>query len=331
MASFDLVEIVRFLRKYNMKQTELCVDREFKFVDVNDYFVVYSYLSKFILNSAYQLELVQCLFPFFVHLYLDLIEKNYIEESHRFYQQFVDSNLYLLHKEFFYQLKLISYSSKHLYRCALTEAFRSGRFFLRLSMTSCNELENFMQIESQVYLTLSQLNLLRSIFQQYIKIDINQQVFAPSHIVRFRTSEQPMTPLFVHINIAHTIQFTRLYTGLSLNYHHLSSHKLPSICLYTLKTSKQMINCVTLSNDCRLLAIGFQSSEILIYSLNLKTTNVLIGHSNSIFALAFEPTKQLYLLSGSQDCTIRLWYLSTWSCLLVYKMHYQPILDGMNE
>ncbi|CAF4414899.1 unnamed protein product, partial [Adineta steineri] len=44
--------------------------------------------------------------------------------------------------------------------------------------------------------------------------DINQQIFTSSNIVRYQTSEQPMTPIFVHTNLANKIQFTRLYTGL---------------------------------------------------------------------------------------------------------------------
>ncbi|CAF1057614.1 unnamed protein product [Rotaria sordida] len=420
----DIAELVRFLRQNNMKQTELCFHREYhslgnkisltndnqyihNSINVNDYFVVYSCLSNFIFNSSYQIELIQCLFPLFVHFYLDLIEHNYINECQYFYNQFIHSKFQLLHEEFFYQLKLISKSSKHFYQCPLTNAFRTSRFFLRLSMTSCNELENFIdyiknltKLDSKYYLTSSQISLFLSIFQQYIKIDINQQLFIPSNIVRFQTIEQPMTPIFVHTIVANTIQFTRLYTGLfplqslpveynrssvqcpkremsllypQMNYNRLPNnidlnniprlgpHKLPSICLYSLKNSKQIINCVTLSNDCRLLAIGFQTSEILICSLNptnklysmksakelhhlfphsnkndiLDTTSclnisnerLLIGHTASIFSLAFEPNKQLYLLSGSQDCTIRLWHLYTWSCLVVYKMHFQPILN----
>jgi transcription initiation factor TFIID subunit 5 len=159
------------------------------------------------------------------------------------------------------------------------------------------------------------------------------------------------------------INYNRLPNNININnIPHLGPHQLPSICLFTLKHSKQIINCVTLSNDCRLLAIGFQSSQILVCSLNsnhklysmkstkdlrhiitnstqeniLHTTScietpserLLTGHQAAIFALAFEPNKQIYLLSGSQDCTIRLWHLSTWTCLVVYKMHYQPILDS---
>jgi len=411
----DIVDLLRFLRNYHMKETETCFRRECHLfvhqisstnenrclrnsTNVNDYFIVYSYLSNFIYNSPYQIELIQFLFPLFVHLYLDLIEHNYIKECQRFYHQFIHSTFQSLHSEFFYQLKLISQSSKHLYQCPLTNAFRTSRFFLRLSMTSCTELQNFIDnIKNLTNLTSSQISLLLSIFQQYVKIDINQQLFTPSNIVRFQTIEQPMTPIFVHTNLAHKIQFTRLYTGIfplqslpidsnqlsgneisqsnrrdlslsysQMNYNHiprLGPHQLPSICLFTLKTTKQIINCIILSNDCHLLAIGFQSSEILICSLNptnklysmksvkelrhllsnsinqdhilntissIETSNerVLIGHTAAIFALAFEPIKQIYLLSGSQDCTIRLWHLSTWSCLVVYKMHFQPILNS---
>jgi WD40 repeat protein len=252
-------------------------------------------------------------------------------------------------------------------------------------MTSCNELQNFIDYtknnSTKFNLTSSQISLLLSIFHQYLKIDINQQLFTPLNIVRYQTIEQPMTPIFVHTTLASKIQFTRLHTGIfplqslsnemsqlnqsypQINYNHiprLGPHQLPSICLFTLKTTKQIINCMILSNDCHLLAIGFQSSEILICSVNptnklysmkpvkelryllsnsinqdniLDTTSssierVLIGHTGPIFTLAFEPTKQIYLLSGSQDCTIRLWHLSTWSCLVVYKIHFQPILNG---
>lgn len=129
---------------------------------------------------------------------------------------------------------------------------------------------------------------------------------------------------------------------------------------------KRSITCVTLSHDCQLLAMGCQSSEVLVASINpnkklfsmkpvkylhhhlsnpsfhgsteylLDTAHLstasnercLIGHTAAIFSLAFEPTQSDHLLSASQDCTIRLWHLLTWSCLVVYKIHRQPVLDG---
>ena len=225
------------------------------------------------------------------------------------------------------------------------------------------------------------MSLLLSIIHQYLKIDINQQLFTPSNTVHYQTIEQPMTPIFVHTTLASQIQFTRLYTGIfplqslpidrnlpstyqQIHYNNdfnhiprLGLHQLPSICLFSLKT-KQIINCLVLSDDCQLLAVGFQSSEILVCSMNptnklhsmksvkelrqlqtnfhqenLLNTSVsnerlLIGHQGPILTLAFQITKQNYLLSGSHDCTVRLWHLVTWSCLVVYKMHFQPVLNG---
>ena len=226
----EIDDLLRFLQNNNLKETEICFRRECHSLihtsinqclrnsaNVNDYFIVYSYLSNFILNSPYQIELIQFLFPVFVHLYLDLIEYNYINECQQFYKQFVHSTFHSLHSEFFYQLKLISKSSKHLYQCSLTNTFRTSRFFLRLSMTSCTELQNFIdytKLNSKSYLTSAQISLLLSIFQQYLKVDINQQLFTPSNIVHFQTIEQPMTPIFVHTILANKIQFTRLYTGI---------------------------------------------------------------------------------------------------------------------
>lgn len=396
-------DIVQSLRQSHFNQTELCFYREYlqrlslnnflpslrNSANVYDYFAVYSYLVNFIDQSLYRIELIQFLFPLFVHLYLDLIEHDYIKESQYFYQQFASCSLRSLHTEFFYQLKIISQTSKHLSQCPLTHAFRTSRFFLRLSMTSCTEFQTFIDqtkhlIKSNITcdLTSTQLALLLSIFHQYLKIDINQQLFRPSNVVYFQTIEQPMTPIFVHTNLSNKIQFTRLYTGIfpvqsdgnrkdltliypQVNYHtdanhipRLGPHQLPSICLLTLK-SKQIVNCAVLSNDCHLIALGFQSSEILIWTLNPKhrlhsmkavkdlryllsnphlpenildktslNERLLIGHTAAIFTLAFEPTKQTYLLSGSQDCTVRLWHLATWSCLVTYKLHLQPIVHG---
>jgi transcription initiation factor TFIID subunit 5 len=119
-----------------------------------------------------------------------------------------------------------------------------------------------------------------------------------------------------------------------------------------LKTIEHVIHCAKISDDCRLLALGCQTSEILICSIDPKRTlplmkpvkelrhllleefvepkneRLLIGHTGPIFALAFDPNQRTQLLSGSQDTTIRLWHLLTWSCLTVYKMHCRPILDG---
>ena len=396
-----LDELFRCLREHRMIETEACARREYRSfvtpsadtnaslvngIDVEDYYAIFAGLTDFVSQSPYQIELTQFLFPVFVHLYFNLLENGRLDECRHFYAQFIRCTpLESLHGHFFYQLRLISHSSTHLDRSPLMRTMRASRFFLRLSMTSCTAIQTFMDAtksHSKSNLTATQISLLLAICQQCLKVDVNKQVFSPCTVVRYQTTDQPMTPLFVHTTVADAIRFTRLYTGIfplqsagpidhliavpcasaypQINYNRLPNsaegnpvprlgpHQLPCICMFTLKSAKQLINCVTLSDDCHLLAIGCQSSEILVCSLNPNKTlhsmksardlrspatercneRVLIGHTSAIFTLAFQPDKRMYLLSGSQDCTLRLWHLSTWTCLVVYRMHSQPILDG---
>ena len=234
----EMVDLLRFLRSHQMKETELSLRRECHSlfnpissapdlssprcsINVHDYFTVYACLSNFILHSFYRIELMQFLFPIFVHFYLNLLEYDYIEECQQFYSRFAHATpLESLHEEFFYQLRLVSRASTHLDRSPLIDSFRTSRFFLRLSMTSCTEIQHFMdsmknqiRLHSRSDLTAAQIALLQSIFQRNLKVDINKQSFTSSNTVRFQTNEQTMTPLFVHSNVANAIQFTRLYTA----------------------------------------------------------------------------------------------------------------------
>nr|ATI09805.1 TATA-box binding protein [Lysiphlebia japonica] len=136
----------------------------------------------------------------------------------------------------------------------------------------------------------------------------------------------------------------------------LGPDNLPSICFYTLLNSLQTITTADISEDSSLLAVGFSDSIIKIWSLthkklysmknaneleniNLEAEDVLVrmmndksndtfrtlyGHSGPIYALSFSPDKNL-LLSCSEDTTIRLWSLHTWTCVVCYKGHLYPV------
>jgi transcription initiation factor TFIID subunit 5 len=48
-------------------------------------------------------------------------------------------------------------------------------------------------------------------------------------------------------------------------------------------------------------------------------SKMLLGHSGPVYGLSFSPDRTM-LLSCSEDGTIRLWSLQTWTCLVVYKV-----------
>ncbi|KAK3924319.1 Transcription initiation factor TFIID subunit 5 [Frankliniella fusca] len=144
----------------------------------------------------------------------------------------------------------------------------------------------------------------------------------------------------------------------SLKRVNLGPETLPSVCFYTLLNANQSVTCAEISEDSSLLAVGFNDSFIKVWSLvpqklrSMKSADqlsdidreaedvlarmmddrssevcrTLLGHSGPVYRVAFSPDRQL-LLSCSEDSSIRLWSLLTWSCVVCYKGHTYPVWD----
>jgi len=142
----------------------------------------------------------------------------------------------------------------------------------------------------------------------------------------------------------------------------LSSENLPSICLYTIFNAKEAHNsaalCSTITEDSSIIAVGLSDSTVRVWALTpnnlrqLKPAHELeeldkeaddiskrmidyektfdkktfCGHSGPVYGVSFSPCRQL-LLSCSEDSTIRLWSLQTWTNICVYKSHCYPVWD----
>jgi phospholipase A-2-activating protein len=79
------------------------------------------------------------------------------------------------------------------------------------------------------------------------------------------------------------------------------------------------------------LASGGNSSLILIHNLETLSPDAdecLIGHTSNVCALNYSQTQQR-LVSGSWDCTARVWAQSTsgWACELSLEGHEQAVWD----
>jgi len=131
-----------------------------------------------------------------------------------------------------------------------------------------------------------------------------------------------------------------------------SSYRL---CLHKLYIFSR-VTCIKWSEDGTIMAVGFATAMIKIWSLTpaklkkLKPASELVdidreaddvlvrmmddrtaeptrcfrGHSGPVYSVDFSPDKS-YLLSASEDGCIRLWSLLTWTCLVVYKGHLFPV------
>ncbi|WWC88043.1 uncharacterized protein L201_002946 [Kwoniella dendrophila CBS 6074] len=132
-----------------------------------------------------------------------------------------------------------------------------------------------------------------------------------------------------------------------------SSTVLPSVVAFTLFDQGESASSVEFSKDSSLMAVGSSESCIRLWSLKgekLKKKSIdptdgslledegqpfrkLIGHSGPVYSLSFDPlygsaSAPSTMLSSSQDGTVRLWSLDTYSNLVVYRGHGKdPVWD----
>eukprot|EP00055_Hartaetosiga_balthica_P002683 m.4853 g.4853 ORF g.4853 m.4853 type:complete len:673 (+) comp2302_c0_seq1:635-2653(+) len=136
---------------------------------------------------------------------------------------------------------------------------------------------------------------------------------------------------------------------------HLTGKTLPSACMYTFFNSLK-VTTLSFSDDGKLLAAGCSDSSVRIWSLTgekLKSVKkakdidtkeidadskleqflddeseammkILRAHSASVTCVAFTPDN-LYLLSASTDCTVRLWSLLTFTNIVNFRGHNYPV------
>lgn len=129
--------------------------------------------------------------------------------------------------------------------------------------------------------------------------------------------------------------------------------------MHTFTNSSNSLTSVDISKDGAIIAAGFSDSFIRVYiqdpdfvldfeqglenKVNVvqfedkkagispggntrKRELLLIGHSSSVMAISISPLNY-FIISGSLDCTIRLWSIHTNSTLMIYKGHTFPIWD----
>lgn len=114
----------------------------------------------------------------------------------------------------------------------------------------------------------------------------------------------------------------------------------PSVCMYTFHNSLDEITCLEFNENSNMIAAGFEDSYIKLWSIdgnplksivkndpqNNSSTRRLIGHSGTVYGLSFSQENN-YLLSCSEDGTVRLWSLDTFTTLVIYKSHNEPVWD----
>ncbi|CAI8029116.1 Transcription initiation factor TFIID subunit 5 [Geodia barretti] len=122
---------------------------------------------------------------------------------------------------------------------------------------------------------------------------------------------------------------------------------LPSVSLHTVTSDHPHAHCATFNSINSLFCFGFSDSSLRLWpELPLATDHMtshdqpemttahqnlpnstippLLGHRGPVYGTSFN-SKGSFLLSSSEDCTVRLWDVDKRSCVVCYHGHQYPV------
>lgn len=124
----------------------------------------------------------------------------------------------------------------------------------------------------------------------------------------------------------------------------LSSTALPSVALFTFLHTHESLNTVALSDDGALVAAGFADSSAKLWNVanqvfdesvrdddkptgdDALSFRKLVGHAGPVYGTSFSPDNH-WLLTASEDTTVRLWSTETAQAVCCYAEHNYAIWD----
>ncbi|KCZ77530.1 hypothetical protein H311_01457, partial [Anncaliia algerae PRA109] len=322
----------------------------------------YDKLKSWIEDSLdqFKLELMQVLYPIFIHTYFDLIlhKKDFRTFFDKYSRDFNKPELILFGS--FVDASNIKENS-------IANAYKTDKYTISMGKYAFNLLLNFCEE--------NELNYILKLINQHI--DIKVYVGAKNQVeglVSCENSSLNLTTFLVSKETEDSILRDEKYkydhletfvsqlrkkrenknTGYSASYINAEIEKLkditkriscdsknlPSIFCYTIFNTYDELTCSELSDDLKILALGFKNSRIEIHSLDgplkklkksselekteqkemFEETNKekLIGHQGPVYSIKFYKSNK-FMLTSSQDNTVRLWSLELFSLIAVYK------------
>jgi len=304
-----------------------------------DYLSTFKILYEWVENSldTYKSQLRKVLGPVLVYFYLYLVSKEHYKAAQELIDTYSQANLALTKElksiQDYYDLE--SDFVQHLF---------NNKYVIPIDKYSLHLLTGLIEQE-HLYVLLSVIN-------HHISIEIipeakDFQPFLFGDEVELLYKRTPLTlGIFPDDEKGRHIKVTRPVlnpvvlqqrtTDLE-NKDSLSSEDLPNIHCFSFLNSTLL--CVTTSEDSSLVAGGYEDSCIRVWDLlnpvqthynpftkqeHKSQYSELIGHSGGVFGLSISPDKKT-LVSASEDCTVRLWFLKSASCVFVYKFHTFPV------
>jgi len=173
----EFTKIIRVLQENNMTESAETLKKEYQsllnkttssfsepyFTALDGYI---SYVQEQPDTSRH--EFSQLIYPLFVHMYLDLVEKDHLEDAQRFFLTYVkntnlQATVFAAHKDDLFRIKSLV-SKEQIIQSEYVKSFRhNGRYWIKLCNASLELLDQFL-IKQQKY------PLLTKIVQAYFQV-----------------------------------------------------------------------------------------------------------------------------------------------------------------
>ncbi|XP_073913016.1 TAF5-like RNA polymerase II p300/CBP-associated factor-associated factor 65 kDa subunit 5L isoform X5 [Castor canadensis] len=305
-------------------------------------------------DSQHSHEVMPLLYPLFVYLHLHLVQNSPKSTVESFYSRFHGMFLQnAAQKDVIEQLQTTQTVQDILSNFKL-RAFLDNKYVVRLQEDSYNYLIRYLQSDNNTALC--------KVLAVHIHLDVqpakrtDYQLYASGGSSRSESGglEPPEVPNPILPNEAalEVLQesIKRVKDG---------PPSLTTICFYAFYNTEQLLNTAEISPDSKLLAAGFDSSCIKLWSLRSKKLKsephhadasrihlacdtleeeedeedsvgtemkVLRGHSGPVYSTRFLADSS-GLLSCSEDMSIRYWDLGSFTNTVLYRGHAYPVWD----
>lgn len=258
----------------------------------------YAKLKEWIEDSLDQFrnDLLNLLYPLFIHIYLDLLFSDNLKEAKNFFNKnksdFHNSELQILEN---------ICTIQHLNENNLVVGYRSNKYNLNMGKYAFDLFINFLERNGMTEILV--------LVNQYLNIKIHQGIKKNEEIEGLTEKINKNINLETNLYNSHTED--AILKDEQYRYDHLESfilglknkmrekdhlpsfsfikqeienlkdlckrvilneNNLPSICCYTIMNTFEKLNCASISSDLKLLALGYSNSVLEIHSLdgNLK-------------------------------------------------------------
>lgn len=346
--------------------------------------------------DAFKNDLNNLLFPVYVHLYFDFINRGRAADGREFLAMY-RKDFEKMHTAELKQIEMVA-EPMHLKENAMASAFLSNKYHLKMgkyafdlfiSFLESNSLVRILKIVNQfldirvftgklqdeaadigiIGTTSFEFNRAPVLFGVHYVSPKVEEVISNDEQYKFEYLDHflsllkkkkaenapppnriPVPPSTSSKLVSEIEKLRDLAKRITVGREHL-----PSVCCYTVHNSFEGLTAAEFSPDMKALALGYKDSFIELHSLTgegfqrlkpsvyLRTPEGraikpeesrddvgqvvrLVGHSGPVYSIRFFGNKK-FLLSCSQDSTVRLWSLDTFSCISVYKGHFFPVWD----